>query len=250
MEHARVRFGKRGGIGAALGGPEVECDKGLGLPDRSADAIDHRHAEFGLELSRHAGHSGAAEHDGFRPVLGEGKADLRAQALGGAGGRIFKGQDRNVRGPDLATGGHAIALDQRFDGHARALQRRDDGETLRHEGGKGDRGLADAENGNAGHGAGSVEPCVVETGDDGSVRSACLAFGNGEQQPRHRKRLVIVAFDRGRPHGRGDGHDLGVGGSGVAGGGSDGRRHGRSRVWVDHQKTHRVHLRLAPAFCG
>ena len=94
-----------------------------------------------------------------------------------------------------------------------------------------ERRLADADDRDGGHGAGGIEAGVVEAGDDRRVGAAALARGDLDQQAGHGQRLVVIALDRGRPHGRGDGDDLGAGGGDAARGRGDRRRSCSRSCW-------------------
>ena len=85
---------------------------------RSGDTIDDRDAIDRLQLSCEIRHAGAAEHDGFRSIIGKRSLDFRPQLSDCTGRRIFKLEDGNIRSANLRASTHAVALDKIVDENA------------------------------------------------------------------------------------------------------------------------------------
>jgi hypothetical protein len=92
----------------------------------------------------------------------------------------------------------------------RATERRDDGEAAGDDPGHVHRGLGDPEHRPARDAARGVDPGIVEAGDDVAVEPRRLTLAHLVEQARDGERLVVVAFDAGRPHDRGGRRDLGA----------------------------------------
>ncbi len=113
------------------------------------------------------GHAGAAEHDGFRAVLGLCALDFARDAAAGIRMRILQRQHRHIGGPDAgAAAREAIADKIMLDDRDRPVKRRDDRELARNQACSMESRFANADDGSCSDAAGGIKPGIIEAGDD------------------------------------------------------------------------------------
>ena len=186
------------------------------------------------------GHPGAAQHEDVGAVLLNRTPAFLDDFLLGRRTLDIQLQDGDLAGPHVpAERVHPVPVGQLPRPATGAAERGDHGEPAAEETRGPHSGLGDPDDRAVGQFTRGVQSGVAEAGDDVPVHAVPLALGDLVQQSGDGERLVIVALDRRRAHGRADRlHQGSVRGHGP-GALTDLLGHRPGGVRVDHLDQHR-----------
>lgn len=197
--------------------------------------------EFGGEVS----HAGAAEHDGFRPIVADRGGDLRGDLAESISIALLEREHRDLGGADASAAlGETVFPQIMLDRHDRDTEGRHHGKTRRDQARHVEAGFPDADHRRFRGGTRGVEAGVVEAGDDVGVGAVAVGVADAAEHAGHGEGFVVKALDRDRAH-RGLARiDQSVGQGDAACRSGDLRRHRRGGVGIDDVQPHQ--FRQAP----